>query len=73
MKFEPFIRALIMNKTVRAGPPNEYTELLRELSAIGNNINQIARVANGNRHVSPAQIEKIIEMQGDIWFRVKGL
>lgn len=68
-----FIRALILNKTIQARPPNEYADLLRELSAIGNNINQIARVANGNQYISSAQIEKIMEMQGEIWRRVKGL
>ena len=43
---EPFIRALIMGVTLKPRPPDECRELLRELSAIGNNVNQIAHQMN---------------------------
>lgn len=41
LKQEPFIRSLIMGISIRPRPPDGYAALLRELSAIGNNINQI--------------------------------
>ena len=43
---EPFIRALIMGVNLRPRPPDEYAEIRRQLAAIGNNINQIARSVN---------------------------
>ena len=47
-KMEPFIRMLIEGCEIKPYPPEAYKGLLRELSAIGNNINQIAHVANMN-------------------------
>ena len=41
-KMEPFIRSLIMGTEIKPRPPDEIAKLYRELSAIGNNINQIA-------------------------------
>ena len=40
------IRKLIMGENLRPRPPDVYAALLRELSAIGNNINQLAAKAN---------------------------
>ena len=41
-----YLRKLIMGEHLCPRPPDAYTALLRELSAIGNNINQLARKAN---------------------------
>ena len=46
LKMEPAIRRLIMGVNLRPRPPDELPELLRQLSGIGTNINQIARKAN---------------------------
>ena len=46
LKKEPFIRTLIMGVNLRPRPPDEYAEIRRQLAAIGNNINQIARAVN---------------------------
>ena len=56
LKVEPTIRKLIMNVQLLPRPPDEYATLLRELSAIGNNINQIAYWANANHGISNQQI-----------------
>lgn len=56
MKIEPTIRKLIMGSQLRPRPPNEYADLLRELSAIGNNINQIAYWANAAKGISGSEI-----------------
>lgn len=73
LKQEPFIRSLIMGTDIRPRPPDEYAALLRELSAIGNNINQIARIANSDKRISPQALEEIMRMQGAIWQRIKGM
>lgn len=46
LKKEPLVRQLIMGVNLRPRPPDAYAELLRALSAIGNNINQLAHQAN---------------------------
>lgn len=73
LKMEPFIRNLIMGMDIRPRPPDEYGALLRELSAIGNNINQIARIANSDKRISPQALEEIMRMQAAIWQRIKGM
>lgn len=70
-KVEPFIRSLIMNSKLRPRPPGEYGEILRELSAIGNNINQIARVANGVGKINWNELDKIQLALNHIWEEVK--
>lgn len=70
---EPFIRALIMGMELRPRPPDELPALLRQLSGIGNNINQIARVANASGYVRKEEIQQIMEMQKQLWQAVKQL
>lgn len=43
---DPFLRSLILGVQLRPRPPDTYATLLRELSAIGNNINQLSVKAN---------------------------
>ena len=60
MGIDPFIRSLVAGVHLRPRPPDQYTALLRELSAIGNNVNQIAYWANAKRGISD---ERILEAQ----------
>lgn len=71
LKVDPLIRALIMGQEIRAKPPEEYRSILRELSAIGNNINQIARVANTNGNIGETEIKRAAAMLNDIWAFMK--
>ena len=64
---EEFIRQAIAGVTLRPKPPNEIAALLRELQAIGNNINQMARLANSRKYIAAgelAQIEKLLDIYG---------
>ncbi len=54
------IRSLILSTEIKTRPPSAMPKLLRELSAIGNNVNQIARVANYSERVD---MDEIKEMQ----------
>lgn len=73
LKQEPFLRALIMGTEIKEHPPELWAELVRQLSSVGNNINQIARIANSTGHVRRDDIEYMIGMQSKIWRKVKGL
>jgi len=68
---EALIRSLIMGMDIKPIPPDQLGEILRQLSAIGNNINQIARVANGMGRISREDIDAIKSMQAQIWHQVK--
>ena len=71
LKMEPVIRRLIVGAELRPRPPGELTELLRQLSGMAVNINQIAKVANASGFVRMEDIAQIKMMQGMLWQVVK--
>ena len=71
LKMEPVIRRLIVGAELRPRPPGELPELLRQLSGMATNINQIAKVANASGYVRKEEIQSIVEMQRVIWKLVK--
>ena len=73
MKLEPTLRQLILGAELRSRPPDEVAALLRQLSAMGNNINQIAKVANASGFVRMEEIERIKSMQKMLLQAVKRL
>ena len=67
LKIEPFLRSLIDGCEIRPRPPDSYKDLARELSAIGNNINQITHLANSTGYASRAQIEQLASLMAQVW------
>ena len=65
------IRKLITGVQLRPRPPDEYTKLLRELSAIGNNVNQIAYWANARKSIHEAEIVDAVQLVRKAWELVK--
>ena len=53
------IRNLIMGVEIKPRPTEKQLRLVREISGIANNINQITRLANTVKSVSPAQVEEL--------------
>ena len=68
---DPFIRSLVAGVHLRPRPPDQYTALLRELSAIGNNINQIAYWANTQKSIHEAEIVDAVVLVKRAWELVK--
>ena len=73
LKMEPYIRKLIMGNIIRPRPPDEYVKLLREINAIGNNINQIAHIANAEQHISESKINEVLHLQNEIMRMVRSV
>lgn len=69
---DPFLRSLILGVQLRPRPPDTYAALLRELSAIGNNINQIAHTVNGQKYAADSQIDQAAALVRRAWRLVKG-
>ena len=65
------IRKLITGVQLRPRPPGEYTKLLRELSAIGNNVNQIAYWANARKSIHETEIVDAVQLVRKAWELVK--
>ena len=65
------IRKLLDGVQLRSRPPGEYTKLLRELSAIGNNVNQIAYWANARKSIHEAEIVDAVQLVRKAWELVK--
>ena len=70
---EQYLRSLIANEKMRPRPPNEYVEIRRQLAAIGNNVNQIARSVNARGFASKEEIESVASAQREIWMLIKQL
>lgn len=68
---EQYIRRLVSGQEIRPRPPDEYAGLLRELSAIGNNVNQIARLANAQKEISPDQVQEAVRLVREAWRMTK--
>ena len=65
------LRHSIMNVDIQPKPPDTYAALLRELSAIGNNVNQIACWANATKGISKAEIAEAATLVRRAWRLVK--
>lgn len=66
-----FLRQAMMGVQLRPRPPDAYAALLRELSAIGNNANQIAYWANAQKSVSEDELREAISLVKQAWRLVK--
>lgn len=71
MKKAQLLRAFILDNEIRAKPSEEYLKLVREINAIGNNINQIAHVANMQKFVGREQIKHIVNYLDEIMEKVR--
>ena len=71
MTASSFVRKLILSVEIHPRPPDTYAALLRELSAIGNNINQIAHWANARKSVSEPEIVDAAVMAKEAYHMVK--
>ena len=70
---EVFLRMLIAGVNLRSRPLAEYAAIRRQLSAIGNNINQIARVVNARGFATREDIAAVTAAQNEIWQIAKRL
>ena len=58
MKIEPTVRSLIAETHIEPRPPEVFADMLRELSAIGKQINQIAYQANVQKGITDTQVSQ---------------
>ena len=68
---EEYIRSLVMGGEVRARPCEHHTELLRKISGLCNNANQLAHVANSCGMAGEESIREMLRMTKETWRLVK--
>ena len=71
LKKEPYVRKLIMGNEIRPRPPDEYAKILKELSAIGNNVNQLAYKANGLGVIYIGEVQSVRDALNNLYREVK--
>ena len=65
------IRNALAGMQLRQRTPGEYAALLRALSAIGNNVNQIAHWANAKKSIQETEIRQAVLLANKAWELVK--
>ena len=73
MTISGLLRVAIRGQEIRPRPPENLAVLLRQMSAMGNNINQIAKVANSSKFIRSEDIEAIQKMQDELRQAIKEL
>lgn len=64
---EKYIRLALMGITIHPRPPDSYKKVLLQLSAYGNNLNQIAHVVNATGRVTTDQLDKALNLLEKTW------
>ena len=68
---EAFLREMVKGYRLCEKPDPEFYKIMRELSAIGNNVNQIAYWANAQQSASEADIQEAAALVRRAWRLVK--
>lgn len=68
---EKYLRALIMGETIRPRPCTHHEDLLRKVSGLCNNANQVAHRANSTGMAGQESVDKMIRISQEIWKEVK--
>ena len=67
MKMEPFVRQLVEGYTIKPRPPDSYVRLSQQVAAVGNNLNQLAHIANATGKVSDHSLQQAQRLMEEIW------
>lgn len=67
MKMEPFVRQLVEGCTIKPRPPDSYVRLSQQVAAVGNNLNQLAHIANATGKVSDHSLQQAQQLMEEIW------
>ena len=59
---EEFIREALRGTTIRASPPAEYVEILREMRRMGNNVHQLLIKARTLEFVDEIMLQETVDM-----------
>lgn len=58
---EKFIRKLVSGSQFKELPPIDYFRLVNECNALGNNLNQLTKIAHSNGHINSVVCHQLLE------------
>ena len=64
---EKYIRLALMGIIIHPRPPDNYGKVLQQLSAYGNNLNQIAHVVNATGRATAEQLDTALQILEKTW------
>lgn len=64
---EKYIRLALMGIAIHPRPPDNYGKVLQQLSAYGNNLNQIAHVVNATGKATAEQLDTALQIVEKTW------
>ena len=68
---EEYLRSLILGKEIHPRPCTHHAELVRQISGLCNNANQLAKVANTYGEASQQSVEEMTSIARAVWKEVK--
>lgn len=71
MGIDPFLRSLVTRVHLRPRPPKEYAALLRQLSGIATNVNQIAHRVNIRQYATKSDLAELNTLVREAYQLVK--
>lgn len=71
MGTDPFLRNLVAGVQLRPRPPDQYAKLLRQLSGIATNINQIAHNTNARKCTADEDIRQLTALVWEAYRLIK--
>lgn len=69
---EQVLRQALMNAPLLERPTSDYIKVIRQVSALGNNLNQITHVANMAGAISNSDLQEARKIMEQIWAYIKG-
>lgn len=71
LKMNPFVVSLINGCEIHPRKPDSCKALARQVAAVGNNLNQLARIANFNGKAEDAYLQEVQQIMTRIWLLMK--
>mgnify|MGYP002674553936 CR=1 FL=1 len=69
---EEYLRSLIMGREIRPKPCEHHQALLRQISGVCNNVNQIARYCNSKQQADFQSIYEVKKLVNRLFEQLKG-
>ena len=68
---EEYLRSLILGKEINPRPCTHHAELVRQISGLCNNANQLAHRANSTGTAGPESVEEMARIARVVWEEVR--
>lgn len=68
---EEYLRELIMGAEIRPRPCTHHADLLRKVSGLCNNANQLAHVANSTGYAAQGSVDEMTRLAREVWAAVR--